>query len=190
MQIIKNESAIVSIVQKTDAFGAGKGVRKALQERFWKRAGITDEVGKTIIKEIKKQSLKNLDDISDTAVREYIDKNMYEFVEYFGGSLSKDFVDSCLKETIGEEAYQAVKETITDDKAYLKLIEKLGVSGTDEILDDSSTLIMLQKRFGADNLAKVRNGNRGACSRTLQYGDITMVDIDIAYKIADRMVKP
>lgn len=181
MQIIKNESAIVSIVQKTDAFGAGKGVRKALQERFWKRAGITDEVGKTIIKEIKQQSLKNLDEISDTAVREYIDKNMYEFVEYFGGSLSKDFVDSCLKETIGEEAHQAVKETITDDKAYLKLIEKLGVSETDEILDDSSTLIMLQKRFGADNLAKVRNGRAifNQLSNTAGRKNITISSDDV-----------
>lgn len=158
MQVIKNESAIVSIVQKTDAFGAGKGVRQALQERFWKRAGVTDEVGKTIIKEIKQQSLKNLDDISEPAVKEYINKNMYEFVQYFGGSLSKDFVDSCLKNTISEEAYQAIKETITDEKAYLRLIEKLGASQTDDILSDSSTLIMLQKRFGADNLANLRNG--------------------------------
>ncbi|MCI5752071.1 MAG: HNH endonuclease [Oscillospiraceae bacterium] len=158
MQVIKNESAIVSIVQKTDAFGAGKGVRQALQERFWKRAGVTDEVGKTIIKEIKQQSLKNLDDISEPAVKEYINKNMYEFVEYFGGSLSKDFVDSCLKNSISEEAYQAIKETITDEKAYLRLIEKLGTSQTDDILSDSSTLIMLQKRFGADNLANLRNG--------------------------------
>ena len=158
MQVIKNESAIVSIVQKTDAFGAGKGVRQALQERFWKRAGVTDEVGKTIIKEIKQQSLKNLDDISEPAVKEYINKNMYEFVEYFGGSLSKDFVDSCLKNTISEEAYQAIKETITDEKAYLRLIEKLGTSQTDDILSDSSTLIMLQKRFGADILANLRNG--------------------------------
>ena len=39
-------------------------------------------------------------------------------------------------------------------------------------------------------LAKGRKRNRRACSRTLQYGDITMVDIDTAYKIADRMVKP
>ncbi|MBO5320552.1 MAG: HNH endonuclease [Ruminococcus sp.] len=158
IQVIKNESAIVSIVQKTDAFGAGKGVRQALQERFWKRAGVTDEVGKTIIKEIKQQSLKNLDDISEPAVKEYIDKNMYEFIQYFGGSISKDFVDSCLKNTISEEAYQAIKETITDEKAYLRLIEKLGASQTDDILSDSSTLIMLQKRFGSDNLANLRNG--------------------------------
>lgn len=156
--VLKNESVIVDIIQKTDAFGAGKGVRKALQERFWKRAGVTDEVGKTIIKGIKQQSLKSLDDISEPAVKEYINKNMYEFVQYFGGSLSKDFVDSCLKSTLSEEAYQAIKETITDKKAYLQLIEKLGVSQSDDILSDSSTLIMLQKRFGADNLANLRNG--------------------------------
>lgn len=181
MQVIKNESAIVSIVQKTDAFGAGEGVRQALQERFWKRAGVTDEVGKTIIKEIKQQSLKNLDDISEPAVKEYINKNMYEFVQYFGGSLSKDFVDSCLKNTISEEAYQAIKETITDEKAYLRLIEKLGASQTDDILSDSSTLIMIQKRFGADNLANLRNGRAvfNQLSNTAGRSNITINPDDV-----------
>lgn len=155
MQIIKNESAVVSIVQKTDA---GSGVRQALQERFWKRAGVTDDVGKTIIKEIKKQSIKNIDEISEPLVKEYINKNMYDFVRYFGNSFSKDFFDSCLIEKTNKEVYQAIKETITDKKAYLRLIEKIGASQTDDILTDSSTLIMLQKRFGADNLANLSNG--------------------------------
>ena len=198
MQVIKNESAIVSIVQKTDAFGAGKGVRQALQERFWKRAGVTDEVGKTIIKEIKQQSLKNLDDISEPAVKEYINKNMYEFVEYFGGSLSKDFVDSCLKNSISEEAYQAIKETITDEKAYLRLIEKLGTSQTDDILSDSSTLIMLQKRFGADNLANLRNGRAvfnqlsntaGRTNVTINPDDVVKVMEDLFYGNIDNLAQ-
>lgn len=188
IKVIMNESDIVSIVQKTDAFGASKGVRQALQERFWKRAGVTDEVGKTIIKEIKQQTLKNLDDISDPAVKEYINKNMYEFVQYFGNSLSKDFVDNCLKSTLSEEAYQAIKETITDEKAYLRLIEKLGASQTDDILSDSSTLIMLQKRFGADNLANLRNGQAvfnqltntaGRSNITIKPGDVAKVMEDL-----------
>lgn len=188
MQAVKNESAIVNIVIKTNAFGAGSSVKKTLQERFWKRAGVADDIGKTIVKDIKQQSLKSLDDISDTAIREYIDKNMYEFVEYFGGSLSKDFVDSCLKQTIGEDTYRAVKETITDDKAYLALVEKLGVSKADEILDDSSTLIMIQKRFGADNLSKVRNGRAiyNQLSNTAGRSNITISSDDVV-KVMDSL---
>ena len=126
-----------------NAFGVGKSVKKAIQERFWKRAGVTEEVGKNIIREIKKQSLKNIDDISDEAVRKYIDKNMYEFVEYFGGSFSKDFVDSCLEKQIGKDALDVIKESATDDKLYLKLIDKIGNEQANNILNKSSNLILI-----------------------------------------------
>ena len=157
-QIIKNEDAIVDIVRRTDALGVGKSVQNVIQERFWKRAGVTNEVGKNIIKEIKKQSLKNIDDISDEAVRKYINENMHDFVKYFGESFSKDFVDSCLEKQIGKDALDIIKESASDDKVYLKLIEKIGDEQANTILNNSSNLILIQKRFGVDNLSKLRNG--------------------------------
>lgn len=155
--IIKNRSLITNIVRQFNPFNVSKEVLKAMQDSFLRRAGLADDVGKELIKKIKNGSIKNLDDIAEPAVREFVEKNMYEFVECFGGSLSKDFVDSCLKRSLGDEAFNLIKKSVGSDNLYLDLVKTVGRDTADDLISDSNTLILLQLRYGSKNVNKLMN---------------------------------
>ena len=155
--ILTNRSLITDIVRKFNPFNVSGDVLKAMQDSFLKRAGLTDDLGKELIKNIKNGTIKSLDDITDPVAREFIEKNMFEFVECFGTSLSKDFIDGCLKSTLGDDAFDLIKSSITSDSLYLDLVKTVGRDTADEILSDSNTLILLQLRYGSKNVNKLIN---------------------------------
>ncbi len=155
--ILSNRSLLTNIVRKFNPFNVSSEVVRALQDNFLKRAGLTDELGKTLLKEIKRGVIRNLDDISDPVVREFIESNMYEFVECFGRSLSKDFIDNCMKASIGDDAFDLIRKSITSDNLYFELVEKLGKESADRIINDSDTLILMQLRYGGTNVNKLIN---------------------------------
>lgn len=155
--ILANKSLITNIVRKYNPFNVSGDVLKSMQNSFLKRAGLTDDLGEGLIKNFKNGTIKSLDDITDTAVREFIEKNMYEFVECFGPSLSKDFLDSCLKSLLGDDAFDIIKKSITSDCLYIDMIKTVGRDAADEIVSDSNTLILLQLRYGSENVNKLIN---------------------------------
>lgn len=155
--ILTNRALITDIVRKFNPFNVSKEVLQAMQDNFLRRAGLADDAGKELIKQIKNGTIKNLDEIADPAVREFIEKNMYEFVECFGSSLSKDFIDGCLKSSLGDDAFNLIKNSITSDNLYLDLVKTVGRDTADDVLSDTNTLILLQLRYGSKNVNKLIN---------------------------------
>ncbi|MBR2812998.1 MAG: HNH endonuclease, partial [Solobacterium sp.] len=143
--------------KKFNPFNVSSDVTKAIQDRFLKKAGLTDDVGKQLVKDIKKGAIKNLDDITDPGARKFIKNNLFEFVQYFGSSFSKEFVDNCLKLSMGDEIFELIKNGITANDLYFDLIEKIGKKAADNILSDSNTLILMQLRYGSKNVNKLMN---------------------------------
>jgi len=158
--ILTNRSLITKIVRKFNPFNVSSDVLKAMQDSFLRRAGFSDDVGKELLKNIKNGTINSLDDITDTVAREFIEKNMYEFVECFGGSLSKDFIDGCLKASMGDDAFNLIKNDIAQSNTlYIDLIEKVGKDSAEKILSDSNNLILLQLRYGSSNVNKLLNAS-------------------------------
>lgn len=155
--ILSNRTLITNIVQKFNPFNVSSDVARALQDRFMKKAGLDDDVGKQLIKDIKKGAIKNLDDIADPIAREFIENNMYEFAQCFGSHLSKEFIDNCMRASMGDEAFDLIKSAISSDDLYFELLEKIGKDAADGIIGDSNTLILMQLRYGSKNVNKLMN---------------------------------
>lgn len=155
--IITNKQLIVDIIKKFNPFNVSKKVVKALQDNFLKQTGLSDDAAKELIKLLKKGTIKSLEEISDEFARDFIEKNLFEFVQYFGSSLSKDFIDNYIKKTLGDDAFDLMKKFITSDDLYLELVKKIGRESADEVVSDTNTLIMLQLRYGSKNVNKLVN---------------------------------
>ena len=155
--VLSNRSLLTSIVRKFNPYNVSSEVVQALQNSFLKKAGLTDDLGKEFLKDIKRGAIKRLDDISDPTVREFIENNMYEFAECFGASLSKGFIDDCLRTNIGDDTFSLIKKSITSDNLYFDLVESLGKESADWIVSDSNTLILLQLRYGSTNVNRLIN---------------------------------
>ncbi len=152
--ILNNRQALTDIIKKFNPFNVSREVVKALQDDFIIRSGMADDA---IIKAIKKGTIKNIDDIADDAVREYIEKHMYEFVSCFGGSLSKDFMDSCMRKSMGDDVFELIQKSIASNDLYVDLVNKLGRQSAESLLSDSNTLVLMQLRYGAGNVNKLLN---------------------------------
>ncbi len=159
IQAIKNKSSIAAIIRQFNPFNVATDVTRALQQEFWGKAAysqITESAGKNIINSIKNGTIKSLADIPDESIRAYIRSNMYAFVQCYGNSLSKDFVDNCLKESMGDTAYATLKSVITSNDGYIKLIRTIDIDTVNQILEKPEDLILLSLRFGSDNVSKLR----------------------------------
>ncbi len=157
LSVVKNQSSLVSIVKKLDPFGISKNVGKALKEQFCQRAGLTDDAAKEFIKQVQNNSIKSINSIQDINVKEYVESNLSSFVECFGSSLSKEFLDECIKESVSDKAFSIIKNSVATENLYVELIKELGKETTDEFLDNTNTLLLLQLRYGAYNLNRLLN---------------------------------
>lgn len=157
--ILNERILLANIVKKFNPFNVSSKVAKAMQDNFFKRAGLADDAGKQLINNIKNGTIKNLDEIDDVTVREFIEKNMYEFAGCFGSSLSKDFIDNCLKTTVGDDAFNLIKNSISSDTFYIDLVKSVGRDAADEFISDSNTLVLLQLRYGSKNVNKLVNAH-------------------------------
>lgn len=163
IQAIKNKAAITSIIRQFNPFNVNSELTKALQEEFWEKADksqITEKVGREIVNDIKDGTIKKLEDISDDTIKVYIKNNMYSFVQCYGKALSKDFLDNSLKDSMGEVAYNALKDVITKKNGYVNLVKKLGLETTNQVLENPEDLILITMRFGSDNLSYLRYGKQ------------------------------
>ena len=153
---VKNQPDITRYIMKYNPFNVSGEVSRALKESFLSRAGVPDDAIETYIKQIQNKTIKRIDDIDDANLRNYIESNLYEFVEAFGRTLSDEYVDECLKEKLGQKAFKAVEKYIaTEDNAYCTLIEKIGKDSLDVYLSDAETLLLLQVRFGSRNVNRL-----------------------------------
>ena len=160
--ILTNKKLLTDIVLKYNPFNVAGDVAKAMKENFLKNAGLSDSAGKNLIKQLQNGSIKSLNDISDTAVREYIERNMLEFAQLFGSSLSKDFIDNSLKNIVGDDAFEIIKKSIASNSLFTDLVDKLGsVAAAQEIVSNTDALILMQLRYGSKNV------NRLVCASTL-----------------------
>lgn len=154
--ILGNRKTLIDIAKKFNPFNVSREVVKALQNDFIIKFGMADD---TIVKAIKKGTIKNIDDITDEAIREYIEKHMYEFVSCFGESLSKDFMDSCMRKSMGDEVFELIQKSITSNELYVDLVNKLGRQSAESLLSDYNTLVLMKLRYGAGNVDKLRNAS-------------------------------
>lgn len=153
---VKNQPDITRYIMKYNPFNVSGEVSRALKESFLSRAGVPDDAIETYIKQIQNKTIKSIDDIDDANLRNYIESNLYEFVEAFGRTLSDEYVDECLKEKLGQKAFKAVEKYIaTEDNAYCTLIKKIGKDSLDKYLSDADILILMQVRYGTKNVNRL-----------------------------------
>lgn len=158
IQAFKAQDAIISIMKSTNAFNLSKELLKTLRNNFMSKAGVSEEVGKALIKKLKNHSIKTINDIGDEAVRTYIEKNVGEFVELFGKAVKKDFVESLIERKVGKEVADTIMSLIAKSKnAYSEIVEKIGKSTIDDILSNADSLLLLQSRYGYTNVIKLLN---------------------------------
>jgi isochorismate hydrolase len=77
---------------------------------------VTASVLPKIIKKLQNHTIKNIDDITDVAVKNYIDQNLGEFVELFGKSITKDLMDNLLERKLGKDSVEAIVGSIAKSK--------------------------------------------------------------------------
>lgn len=152
VEIVKHSDVVTKIARQFNPLGVASEIEDTIRNNFWDKGNINKETADEIIKQLKKGSLHSFDDITDTAVKEYIKNNSAEFVRLYGNSLSKEFMDAYLKNSLGDDAVKLLKKSITSKDAYCQLIKEIPKETLDSFLDDTANLLILQCRFGADNL--------------------------------------
>ena len=162
---VRNQADITQYILKYNPFNTSSGLTRALKEDFLAKAGVDDAAAQTIIKQIQNQGIKKLDDISDTKLRQYIQDNIFDFIQRFGGSISKDLIDDCLRIKLAtfaldEDAIDTVLKIIKTGIAqkgniYGELVSKIGRESVDLMLGDLDMLILLQTRYGVNNLNRL-----------------------------------
>lgn len=162
---VRNQADITQYILRYNPFNTSSGLTRALKEDFLAKAGIDDAVAQTIIKQIQNRSIKQIDDISDAKLREYIRENIFDFIQRFGGSISKDFLDDCLRIKLTSFAldddtinavFQIIKTGIAQKgNIYGELLSKVGRESIDAMLSDLDVLILIQTRYGISNLNRL-----------------------------------
>lgn len=155
--VVRNQDEILYITRKFNPFGISSDVTKELCEEFWSKTNIPEKEYKEILKQIQNGTVKNIDDIADESIKKYIKENFKEFVQLYGKSFSKDFIDNVFKHHLGEDGLELLKKTIKDKDAYRQLIKQISKDTIDNFLDDESNLLLIQCRFGADDMSKLVN---------------------------------
>ena len=153
IKAFRQQSTLISLVKATDPFNTASDLVKTLKKNFMSNAGASDNVAESIIKQLKNGTIKKLDDISQPAVREYIDQNLKEFVEYFGNSITKDLIDDLLERKLGKSSVEAIASFIAKSKnAYSEIVEQIGKESIDSVLSNVDSLVLLQVRYGSKNV--------------------------------------
>ena len=153
IKAFRQQSNLISLIKATNAFNTASDLIKSMKTDFMSKAGVADDVGKAIIKKLQNHTIKNIDDITDVAVKNYIDQNLGEFVELFGKSITKDFMDNLLERKLGKDSVEAIVGSIAKSKnAYSEIVEKIGKESIDNALSSADSLILLQARYGSKNV--------------------------------------
>ena len=187
----RNSDDIVKIVHELNPFNTARELTSTMRNSFFEKANIEEDVAKDWIKKIQNKSVTRLDDIPDENVRKCISDNMYEFVQLFGNSASIDLVDDCMKKSLqnclggdGEKAYAVVKNIITENNSYCKLVAEIGEDSAEKILKDKDTLILLQTRYGTKNVNQLIDIQR----MYLNLVQNRKIDINDTTKIVDGLL--
>ena len=158
VKAFRQQSNLISLIKATNAFNTSSDLIKTLKTNFMSKAGVADDIGKTVIKQLQNHSIKNIDDITDVAVKNYIDQNLGEFVELFGKSITKDFMDNLLERKLGKDTLEAIVGSIAKSKnAYSEIVEKIGKESIDNALSNADSLVLLQARYGSKNVINLMN---------------------------------
>jgi len=153
VRTFKNKDLLIDIIKKYNPFDICGPVIKELKQAFFEKANISKELAQELIKKISKNELKNIDDLAEYGLKDFVNNNLKEFLELFGKSISKDFLETTLKKNISENAYNAFKNVIGKNKnTYCALIDTLGKNQIDNILKDYNSLLLLQLKFGTQNI--------------------------------------
>lgn len=162
---VRNQADITQYILKYNPFNTSSGLTRALKEDFLAKAGVDDVAAQTIIKQIQNQGIKKIDDISNAKLRKYIQDNIFDFIQRFGGSISKNFLDDCLRIKLASFAFdddtidavlQIIKTGIAQKgNIYGELLSKIGRESIDVMLGDLDVLILLQTRYGVNNLNRI-----------------------------------
>ena len=161
IKAFRNSDILYDVIKQYNPYDVASQIIKLNKVGFLKKAGLTDDAANTLIKNIQNKTIKKLDDITEPAVKQFVKENLYEFCELFGANMTKDFVDDCLKhslrkslgEDLGEKAFNVLSENIAKNKnAYSTLVEQLGKTQIDNVMSNVESLLLLQIRYGADNI--------------------------------------
>lgn len=161
--IVKNQNQIIQIVDEYLPETAKK-INKVLQTQFWDKSGIKRNLLEQFRLDTKypvgRYTIYNIDSLSDE-VQEYILNNTTDFIKCYRGTLLEPFWDSLLKEKniISATQINEIKNCITVKNSYIQLINNpnLGIGYIDELLSDPEKRLLLEARFGVNNINNVVN---------------------------------
>ena len=150
---IRNKSTLINVVKESNISDASSKLVKELKKDYFRKANISDENINSIIKGIQNKTLKSVNDFEPYGLKNYINTNFKEFVELFGKSIDNSFLDNSLIDMIGESAYGVIKSKIgRTDNLYGELIAAGEKFNIDNVINDTTFLIMMQQRFGVEKM--------------------------------------
>ena len=158
IKAFRNKSALLEIVEQLNPYNVSDKILKVSQEIYVKKAvsNISDDVAENVIKQFKNGSIKKLDDIAESALRNQIKETPGEFVKLFGNRISKELLDDIVKETLGgEQIVQKFAKSITKKIAYAELLDEMSKETLDNILDKN--YFVIGAKFGQKNLNNLFN---------------------------------
>lgn len=186
IKAFRNQDSITRYIAKYNPFNTSAELNKVLRENFLSKTGLADDAIDSYVKNFQKKTIKSFDDIGDENVKKYIQENMYEFISCFGPSLSDDFVDDCLRNSLGDEISTALKSHIKDANAYIALVKALDKKTVDNMLKNPDALILIQLRYGTKATNELRF-IQGLYKNVVQ-GDGKQISDDLADEIIDKLL--
>ena len=145
LKIGKNRSKISSIIKELKVPRIYKAVEQAELESqrtaFLKAAGFSGKSGEEFIRKI--QSGK----IVSVAKTDYIQKNLSEFIDLFGPKLTKQFLDNCLKNELGEELFVFLQSNIAKPDVFVLMLEKFPKKDIAKIFGENNVVSAVKNLY-------------------------------------------
>ncbi len=160
--MVKNKNTLISIARDINPMGLSGKVAEALRDSFWKNFdNISDDAVKASIKDtiqkIQNGTITNLDDITNKEIKDYIIQNSVYFIQTHSDKLTNEFVENWLKSGIGDDAFNVFKKNISTTNGLIQISRELGNVKITKILENSENYELLIKRFGKENIEKLRD---------------------------------
>ena len=157
VSMVKNKESLIYIAKTIDPMGLSAKVVEALRTNFWDGLdNVSDDVVKETIKKIQNGTIKNLDDITNKEIKDYIIQNSVDFIKSHSDKLSDEFVENWLVNNLGNGVYSTIKYNVASTDGLITISKEVGYKELTKILKRSENYELLVSRFGKENIEKMR----------------------------------
>ena len=187
VNMVRNKSTLISIARTINPLGIRSGVVDALRDNLWDKCdNVSRDVINQVIKNIQNGTTKSIDEISDSALKNFILENSVEFIDCYSDKLPKSFLDNWLKKLMGEDVLATLANNINKSNGTVEIVKQIGIKELQNILNDPTQYMLLANRFGVSNVARLRSAD--ALCKIMRGSQTTVTDdivTDVLRKLLD-----